>query len=116
MAGSDEEHAGALPPLPTIVPLSMTVQAMARTLIDGRPDTWGDIEVARRSQDCLPGLTMCSEVECMQAWLDDFYLRVLTHGIVSWTSPDTPAAARDADVSPVLGVNVGGVVIPLPRR
>lgn len=116
MAGSDAEHTGGLPPLPVVVPLSVTVQAMARTLVGGRPDTWGDIEVARRPQDCLPGLTMCSEVECMQAWLDDFYLRVLTHGMVSWTSPDAPAAAHASEVSPVLGGNVGGVVIPLPRR
>jgi hypothetical protein len=108
---SDMHRDEWMPPLRGLIPASVTVQAMARDLIDGVQDTWDDIEVSRDPAECLPGLTLCSDTECLESWLNDFYLRVLTRGVVTWTSPDAPTAAGT-----VQRAERSAVVIPFPRR
>lgn len=103
-----------LPPLRGLIPGGVVVEAMARDDVDGRPDSWDPIDVARSPQDCLPGLTMCSEPECMEGWLNDYFLRVLDKGRVVWTSPDAPDTAHAS--TPTAAPSEGAVVIPFPRR
>lgn len=111
-----------LPPLQGIIPVGVRVQAMAREPIDGMPDTWDDLDVARTPNECLPGLTLCSETDCMESWLHDFFLRVRDRGVVVWTSPDvpastgTPGSAGVPDDDAPVGSGAEAIVIPFPRR
>lgn len=100
-----------LPPLRGRIAPTVTVEALYRNVPD---DTWDMVDVVHDPQDCMPGLTMCSDVECMEGWLVDHFLRVLDRGVVVWTSPDL---ATGTPATPEPGMpSADAVVIPFRRR
>ena len=56
---------------------------------DARWLEWSGVPFLTYYTDCKHGFSVCTE--CMESWQQDYYLRLIENGVVTYITPDHPS-------------------------